>query len=204
MDFIPSIAMLGQQKFMEIIKLNYKDQNYRDELLTHLKGQVFHLTTERAFIDINKSGYIFNSKDSRFPSTWNPAKTFGGIRGYICLFDLRDKTEDIINDTLSKYDFLNPTPWFEEYEEPFFKLYLAYLILNPAYYNKLIPNEAAIDYEKETSRNFQYIPTTECWFENELPIGYINKLLLVHIKIKAKQGNLAGQIRITALKKVIN
>ena len=180
---------------MEIVNFNYKDQDYKEELMTHLRGQVFHLTSEKTFRDINKSGCIYNSKDNKCQPIWNSENTFARIHGYICLFDLRDKTDDIIDATLSKYYFLGPS-CFEEYDKPYFKLNLAYLILSPSHYDKLIPNEAASNYNIETGRATQYIPKTECWFAYKLPIDYLIKSLLVQVWTTAKQENLADQIKI--------
>ena len=185
---------------MEIIDLNFNEQNHTKEVLSHLKNQVFHLTSLKVSESIKKMGRILNSNNGNCKPIWNSNNNFARIHNYICLLDLRNATDDIIDSILIKYNFLTPS-FFEEYHEPYFISDLAYFILNEKYYSKIIPNDAALSYAKESGHNSNYIPKTECWFAHELPIEYINKLLLVHLKRKVKPNNLADQIIISKFKR---
>lgn len=162
---------------MQTIELKFKDKDYEDEVMLHLRGQVFHMTTEKAFKNIIKTSYIYNNKNGRFPLNTSSEKSFGRNNGWVCLFDFRMKSDAVIHKTKSCYYFLGPS-WFwtdfkrhQKYLTQ--KLSIAYLILNPSYYNKLVPNSAA-------SRSCgQYIPDTECWFHGDISIAYIDKVVML-------------------------
>src|SRR3989304_4690572 len=98
------------ENFMEIIKIEYLD-NSPHEMLSLLKGTVFHLTTQESYKDILKCGMICNNKDGRFNLNTGSENSFGRLNGCVCFFDLRDKDNDAINDILEMYYFLRPT-WF--------------------------------------------------------------------------------------------
>jgi hypothetical protein len=104
------------------------------------------------------------------------------------LFDLRHKKENIIRDTLICYNFLGPS-WFREYYLDHTELNLAYLIIDSKYYEKLIPNEVAWEEFGKTRKYEHNIPKTECWFPEEIPINFVNKVVLVRVYESASPGN---------------
>ncbi|HJP18097.1 MAG: hypothetical protein CMD96_06330 [Gammaproteobacteria bacterium] len=165
---------------MKIIHLEFKDQDYKDELLSHLRGQIFHITTIKTFDDIKKTNFIFHNKDSKFSINTGSLKSFGRKRGYVCLFDLREKEETVIQEALDKYYFLGPN-WFAEYHEDYYEFNLAYLIMNSRFYNKIVPTVEAKKICRESRNYEQYIPEAECWYPDDMPINSINRTLLVKI-----------------------
>ena len=72
---------------MEVVKIELKEN--RQEVLSFLKGEVFHLTTRNAYQSIFKGGLLLNNKDGQFKINSSSKKSFGRLCGYVCFFDLR-------------------------------------------------------------------------------------------------------------------
>jgi hypothetical protein len=157
---------------MNIEEIEYIRQDFKDDLLEHLLGTVFHLTTKTAFEQIKNDGYVYHNQNGRLGLNPSSEKSFGRNKGWVCLFDLRDETSDSIEETLMKYWFLAPS-WFAHLEREFKEFNLAYLLLHPDEYWRLIPNEIA--------DMGQYIPKEECWFLGNMPLRCLKKILLVRI-----------------------
>ena len=168
---------------MEIIKIEYLDGN-QHEMLLLLKGTVFHLTTLESYKSISKCGMICNNKDGRFNLNTASQNSFGKLAGCVCLVDLRDKDEDAINDILGRYYFLGPT-WFEQYYDDYSKWNLAYLILSPEHYEKLIPYEKAIEHYRISGTWPHAIPHAETWISDHVPLEWISRVYLVRIRQQA-------------------
>ncbi|HHT9106196.1 MAG TPA: hypothetical protein ACFYD7_10020 [Candidatus Wujingus californicus] len=155
-------------------------------MLSVLKGAVFHLTTQASYKSILKDGMIYNNKDGRFDIKKSLSQnSFGRLAGYVCLFDLRDKDDDAIEDILNKkYPFLGP-PWFRQPKQPcddYDEWNLAYLILSPKYYEKLIPYEKSIKYFNVSDVWQQVIPHAETWISDHIPLEWISIVYLVRIR----------------------
>lgn len=159
---------------MQTIELKFRDQDYEDKLMSHLRDQVFHITTEKAFKNIIKDSYICHNKSGQFPLNTSSDKSLGRNNGWVCLFDFRIKSEAEIQNTRLCYDFLGPS-WFWEYFKEHRKLSIVYLILNPGCYDKIIFNKAA----KKNCE--QYIPRTECWFPGDIPVEYVDKVVMLKV-----------------------
>jgi len=168
---------------MEIIKIEYLDNN-RHEMLSLLKGTVFHLTTQESYKRILKCGMICNNKDGRFALNTASQNSFGILAGCVCLFDLRDKDDDAINDILCRYYFLGPT-WFKQYYDDYSEWNLAYLILSPEHYGKLIPYEKAIEHYRATGKWLQAIPHAEAWIQDHVPLEWISRVYLLRVREQA-------------------
>jgi len=156
--------------------------------LNRLRGKVFHLTTKKAFEKIKTDGFIFNNKNGRFGLNTSSENSFGREQGWICFFDLRNKSDQDIEETLIRYNFLGPS-WFCEYGVEFSEMNMAYLILNSSSYDKLIRNESPKSSWIENKKGMMYIPETECWYPGDLPLSFIKETIVVRIFQDAPKHN---------------
>ena len=165
---------------METESIDFEDVEYKDQLLWLLRDKVFHVTTAKAFENIQKDGFIYGNQDAKYPLNPTSLNSFGRCRGWVCLFDLRGKSDEEIDNVLSRfYNFLRPK-WFVKLNESEYynESRLVYLCLSQAYYNELVPNREASQNDKRS----QFIPEVECWYRGNIPIGYIEKSLCVRIR----------------------
>ena len=165
---------------MEIESIDFEDIGFKDKLLGLLRDKVFHVTTAKAFENIQKDGFIYGNQDAKYPLNPTSLNSFGRCRGWVCLFDLRGKSDEEIDNVLSRfYNFLRPK-WFVKLNESEYynESRLVYLCLSQAYYNELVPNREASQNEKPS----QFIPDIECWYPGNIPIGHIEKSLCVRIR----------------------
>jgi hypothetical protein len=169
---------------MTIQNLDFVDMNYGDELMRHLRENVFHVTTSEAYERISRDGFIFHNKDDKYSINTGSVKSFGRHNGWVCLFDLRDKTDKEIEDALVCYYFLGPH-WFTEYYSDYTERNIVYLILSPECFQNLVPNEEARKVWKTSSNYTQYIPKFECWYPGNLPLSCVQKVLIVRIRESA-------------------
>lgn len=152
-----------------------------------LNGNVFHITNEEGYRGIIKDGIIKNNKNKNFEYIYPQSEgNFGTRLGYICLFDLRDKT----NIYEKNIDF---TPEGNGYH-----LLLQYLrrnnlhifILEEMEYCKLINWQEAKhrkdEYDKEfCSGNYNlevdwvHAPYYECWYPNDINLSLIKQIVTV-------------------------
>lgn len=164
---------------MEIQSIEFIDTEYKDQLLGILRDKVFHVTTAKAFKSIRKDGFIYGNQDAKYPLNESSLNSFGRCKGWVCLFDLRGKSDKEIENGLNCYYFLMPS-WFKELNESehYTESRLVYLYLSHAYYNELVPNCEA----RKNDKPSQFIPEVECWYPGNIPIGYIEKSLCVTIR----------------------
>jgi hypothetical protein len=153
----------------------------KDLLLDRLLGRVFHLTTRTAYEEIQLAGYISHNQSGCFQIYTGSTNSYGRLHGCVCLFDLRNDASEIIEDTLNCYDFLGPS-WFFKYGRKYITCDLAYLFLDPQYYDRLIPSSRVHDHYRETGQYLQAIPKSEVWIEDRIPLSWIESTLLVRIK----------------------
>jgi hypothetical protein len=165
---------------MEEVTLHGKNGD-TDDLLARLKGRVFHLTTRTAYDAILKSGGITHNKDGRFKLNTSSEKSFGRLNGYVCLFDLRNDDQALLERVLNNYYFLGP-PWFEKRQADCSVLDLAHLVLDPAYYDRLIPFARVHDHYRITGRLLQAIPHGEAWIEGHVPISWIEMVIFANVR----------------------
>jgi hypothetical protein len=164
-------------------------------LLAHLKGKVFHLTTLSAFTAIRKTGKILHNKDCRFELNTGSENSFGRSMGYVYLFDLQNYSAEVIESILDNYYFLDPH-WFAKTKRGWVVSQLAYSLLDPAYYKRIILNSTQNDHCKATGKFLQYIPHGEVWIDNHVPLDWIETVLLANIRRPAPARNtLAGILR---------
>jgi hypothetical protein len=159
---------------METISLKLIDKDLHISLLPRLEGTVFHLTTQGAYRQIEEDGKIKHNKNKKFPLNTGSENSYGINHGYICLFNLKEKDKETINDTLLVYFFLEPF-WFRKYYNNRTESKLVYLILDSKFHHLII------DSEKAKGSPYQHVPKTECWIDNHIPLDYIEKAFIVDI-----------------------
>ncbi|RJR43257.1 MAG: hypothetical protein C4567_05935 [Deltaproteobacteria bacterium] len=163
----------------------YHNRNYTGELLRVLRGEVFHLTSKQAYEKIKKDGFIFHNQKERFALNASSVNSFGRQQGWVCLLDLRNKSDADIREALRSYYFLWP-PWFGEYEWEFVEMKLAYLIMDDRYSHKLISYESI---DKSAIENKTHVPGVECWYPGDLPFPFIRETILVKVVSEAPKDN---------------
>ena len=172
---------------MEIESIDFVDTEYADQLLGLLRENVFHITTAKAYRRILKDGFIFGNQDGKYPINTGSLKSFGRYRGWVCLFDLRGKSDKEIDEGLMVYYFLKPS-WFNEYFQQYTESRLVYLLLSPDAYDYLMPNhEGGKLLTPDGSAYTQYIPNVECWFPGKLPVALVAKALCVRIRNSVRE-----------------
>lgn len=169
---------------MQIDNVTYRDVDHTSDLLERLQGRVFHLTTQKAFNLILGSGKIYNNADARFPLNATSESSFGRKNRLVCLFDLRNVSNVTLQDAHMRYNFTKPS-WFEIVTIDYSRYALAYLFISEAAWPSLIPNEFA----RKQDHYGHYLREVEVWYPNELPIEFIESVLLVEICNKAQKDN---------------
>ena len=133
-------------------------------------GKVFHVTSYESYYGILRDGIIKPNKEGEFNFTWPQSEiSYGRKRGYVCLFDLRNKSNDIIEEALMKFNFLNP--FYSQNRAVF-------LILSPQLHSSLIYDVKA---KEEIGYKEMYIPYVECWYPNGISLDYIEEILEVTV-----------------------
>jgi hypothetical protein len=172
--------------------LEFKSASYKDKLLEHLNNHVFHFTSQARYNHIKKDYLILHTPDRRHINWRNH---YGRSNKCVCLFDFRDKSNDIILETLISEHIFNK---FDEGDVYYNKYKHAYLIYNRRHYDKLISNEFI---EEQWSKDIRrklirpkkigtlIIPKIECWFNGDMPLDHIYKVLFVNIRCKVGNPN---------------
>jgi hypothetical protein len=165
------LATFGKNDLQLLGKISCKKQ----------REKVFHVTTTVAYGRILKEGFIIGNQDEKYPLNAGSLKSFGRRLGWICLFDLRGKSDKQIEDALTAYYFLAPG-WFKEYFRDYTESRLVYLFVSATYHDQLAPNQEGRKSWNDSSGYVQYIPNVECWFPGQMSIGLIEKAICVRIR----------------------
>lgn len=147
-----------------------------ESLQAMLKEKVFHLTTAAAFTEIERDGKVLHNRENRFPLNTSSQKSFGRLMGYVCLFDLRHHSQDIVDEIQGNYNFLGSS-WFEIERDTEMVSELTYLILHEDFYDEVIPNRAALDHLKETGQYLHFVPHGETWIKECLPLCWVDTVI---------------------------
>lgn len=152
-------------------KIVVKEAELRTIVLPLLVGKVFHATDFNGYKGIMSLGVIESNKEGKRQSTYPQSEnSYGRKRGFVCLFDLRDRKDEDVEWTLKKYYFLR----IRYYEDMVF-----YFILKDSKYCEIISAETA---KSQTGGSEVFIPESECWYPGDLKIDFIEKILCVTIK----------------------
>jgi hypothetical protein len=152
-----------------ILSIQSDQSEIKEQVLSYLRGSVFHVTNEKGFNGIMKSKAILNNKDNRFEYTFPQSKGSYGInRGYICFFDFRKASLEDIEETILRFDFIHHK--FRESNPHYF-------LLRKEYHDEVISCDIA---RKDVAYSEMWIPETECWFPRDVPITYIDIIIKLH------------------------
>lgn len=153
------------------VSIKCKTDELRKKVLPQLRDTVFHVTSARNYEGILNDQRIEPNINGRFPYTFPQSeKSYGAKRGYICLFDLRNKADAVIDEGLRKFYFLNPN---SAQNVPVF------LVLSPELYSNLIDCSVA---RAEVGPKETWIPDVECWYPNSIPLEHIDKTIYVTVE----------------------
>jgi hypothetical protein len=154
---------------LELRTLTIERDRLKTELLPCLEGAVFHVTRATAFESILSSGWVFSNSDARFPFTFpQSSNAYGRRRGYVSLFDLRDISDDEVQEALDRFYFLDP---FHERDDPVF------LFLDPSAYTDLISwRTTRNDYSE------MWIPFVESWYPGDISVAVLHHALRIKVE----------------------
>jgi|CXWL01.1.fsa_nt_gi hypothetical protein len=141
----------------------------RDTLLPLLREQVFHVTPHDRFALIEKAGYIRTNSDGALGNMWDRSATsFARQMGFLCLVDLCNKSDEVINLGLSNYYFF--TPHGDD---------VVLLILSSESYPQVLRWE---DVKSQAgSAGVHREPYLECWYPTDLPLSFVQRALFVRV-----------------------
>ena len=142
----------------------------KNKVLPLLIDTVFHVTNKKGFKGIISEGFIRNNKNNDYEYSFGQSQnSYGRKRGYICLCDLRNKSEEIVYEALLKYYFLHP--FYDENKSYFCQI-------SAVIYPSLIDVSEA---KREIGYSEMWIPKVECWFPHDLSIDHIEKIIEVKV-----------------------
>jgi len=144
--------------------------NTKQVVLPFLLNKVFHVTSSKAYSAIIDDQEIRDNKNSNlgftFPQSQN---SYGRNKGFVCLFDLRGKTQEVIDESLMKFNFLNPINDKKT----------IFLIISSREHSRLIPWTEAM---KDVGCREVWVPNVECWYDGNIPLKHIEQIIEVTYK----------------------
>jgi hypothetical protein len=150
---------------LPIGRLSVKSSDLEPVVLPLLLGTVFHVTSSPALIDVVSSGAIRSNHDRRFQFTFPQSENnYGRQRGYVCLFDFREASENAAREARCKFNFLKPTS-----ADPVF------LFLTPSEYPRLIA-------WTDAPAGAMVIPYVETWYPGDVPLSLLSGALVVTVE----------------------
>ena len=156
---------------MKRSEYTFHNEELYEKLLPILNNNIFHVTSYERFEKIEKEGYIKSNKNGELGFTYPQSEnSYGRKRGYICLFDLRNKTKEEIENGLDCFYFLDIYAFGNKQ---------VYLILMEEYYTQLIDTEQA---KADIGYTEMWIPNMECWYPEDLPLDNIKEVIIVNIQ----------------------
>jgi hypothetical protein len=163
---------------LPVRRLSVKNSDLAPVVLPLLIGTVFHVTSSAALMAIGGSGAIHSNHDRRFQFTFPQSENnYGRQRGYVCLFDFREASEDAAREARRKFNFLKPTS-----ADPVF------LFLHPSKHARLIPwTEAPV--------GAMVIPYVETWYPGDVPLSSLTYALVVTIEPDDADSAFSGIMR---------
>ena len=139
----------------------------RLNILDQLRGNVFHVTSENSLSSIRQQGYIATNETGLLDTPFGFPSSYGRRKGYVCLFDLRGKSDADIQFGHDCLCFTHPSA---------LGAHIAYLLLSGAAHCEIITeSEAKRDVGPHGS--WDWVPRLECWFPRDLPFDSIKSIL---------------------------
>ncbi len=164
----------------KVKKLKCKDENLKSEILPLLKDKIFHFTSHKACHGILEDDKIKSNINNEFKYTYSVSNNSYGVKkGYVCLYDLRNKSDEVIDDALTRLYFLRPNNWDK----------VIYFILSSEYHSDIIDISQVKKDEKKDKKYYMWIPEVECWYPSDISLGNISEIIEVNIiNRKPKEG----------------
>lgn len=144
-----------------------------EELLPVLKDRVFHVTSFARFECIKNDGVLKSNKNGELGFNFSE-HSYGRKRGYICFFDLRNKTDEEIANALDCWYFLAPRTLGEK---------LTFLFPSQDIINSLIPYEKCYS-ETGCTYSELCIPYVESWHDGNINYESIVEVVIVNVTKK--------------------
>ena len=139
-------------------------------LLPLLLGRVFHVTAGDRLPLIRETGFVKTNRDGTFGDTYQRSRmSVGRKKGFVCLFDFRNATDEEIQWGLDCFPLLAPS----------FGDRIAFLIVSPPAYRELVLWN---DIRSHELTPFLRIPEVECWFPTDMPLSAVEEVLLVEVE----------------------
>lgn len=155
-----------KESFLEV---DYSE--LKDRVLPMLRGRVFHVTSRARFDQIVTSGLLKSNADGSLGNTYpQSAVSLGRRNRYVCLFDLRDQSEEDIQWGLDCFYFLAPAPLGDD---------VVFFLLDPLHYPKLVLWE---DIKSDVPIGEFHIPRVECWYAESIPLIEFSEA--VHVTVR--------------------
>jgi hypothetical protein len=159
------------------------------ELLPRLKKEVFHVTSLAAFQLIQGEGTIRANANGKLGNNWpRSVSSYGRKLGAVCLFDLREASEEQIQNGLSCLYFLAPLELGET---------VVFLILSHDAHPKIF---AWNDPRHDAHALLQSVPYLECWHVGDMPLSIVDRTIRVQVKRPAVLPGSSTATCATALK----
>ena len=153
-------------------------EKYATELLA---GKVFHATAAHLLPAIVASSNLLPNRDGRLKSPFSQSSNSYGVkRGYVCLFDFRDASAELISSAF--YRFLSGAIRKYAYRPTF-------LIVGDSLHAQLIPWQTAYS---EIGYREVYMDGVECWYPSSIPIQAITSAEVMRVRKRRFDGSLAA------------
>ena len=139
-------------------------------MLPLLRGRVFHVTTEEAFDDICRCGWIGSKQQVEFfVSPGQSANCYGRNRGWVSVYDLRNGSESDIKTALTSYWLFRSFRIEHTY---------VFLIVAESAWPSLISWKHA---SREVGGKQLFIPFVEAWYPGDMSIELLSESLAVTV-----------------------
>lgn len=153
-----------------LVKLSLPRCSLEETLYPKLRNRVFHYTTGIKFEKIRESGCLFHSGSENLKTTsiYSNNSTGRHLRA-VCLFDLRNKTNEQIAPGKSYYDFLSPDSRISS---------VVYLVVSESFYKDIKTLEHL---DESTKEKTMYLPEIEAWHPGNLHLSKIETVYWVDL-----------------------
>jgi len=157
---------------LEVHSLLLKREDISEHLLVNLLGRVFHFTSARSWNQIRTCGYIDANQEGKHRSTSvHSNKSMGRHLGAVCLFDLRNKSEDVLRKDWIFYDY---------FERRWNKDPSYFLLLRESCFPTLT---MLGEINSQLREEMMYIPQVESWHVGNLPLNQVEMVYQVQIDL---------------------
>lgn len=142
-----------------------------DRVLEMLLGRVFHVTSSASWLNIQAAGFIETNERARHETPFGVPSSYGRRKGYVCLFDLRGKSDEDIKEGHLRLPFTRPHQ---------LGAVAVYLLIAPLAFPNIIDEEAAI----QDAGSRDWIPGIECWYPSPVSVDLIESAVTVDFELE--------------------